>query len=106
MNAPWLVAEAYKYRRLRECFAVSKFWREYDVFFRQKVSKGTIAAPPDRGLVNLIGISLFCTQSAIPSRVLKMLCSNYQCGSPSRSRSLLVPLRRPNSRGNVLCSKS
>ena len=38
MNAPWLVAEAYKYRRLRECFAVSKYWKEYDVFFRQKVS--------------------------------------------------------------------
>ncbi|KAF9785558.1 hypothetical protein BJ322DRAFT_839372 [Thelephora terrestris] len=36
MNAPWLVAEAYKYRRLRECFAVSKYWKEYDVFFRQK----------------------------------------------------------------------
>ena len=37
MNAPWLFAEAYKYRRLRECFSVSKFWKSYDVFFRQKV---------------------------------------------------------------------
>ena len=37
MNAPWLFAEAYKYRRLRECFAVSKFWNDYDVFYRQKV---------------------------------------------------------------------
>ncbi|KIY73593.1 DUF89-domain-containing protein [Cylindrobasidium torrendii FP15055 ss-10] len=36
MNAPWLFAEAYKYRRLRECFSVSKFWRDYDVFYRQK----------------------------------------------------------------------
>ncbi|KIK70612.1 hypothetical protein GYMLUDRAFT_32658 [Collybiopsis luxurians FD-317 M1] len=36
MNAPWLFAEAYKYRRLRECFSVSKFWSGYDVFFRQK----------------------------------------------------------------------
>ncbi|KAK7695030.1 hypothetical protein QCA50_002218 [Cerrena zonata] len=36
MNAPWLFAEAYKYRRLRECFTVSKFWVNYDVFFRQK----------------------------------------------------------------------
>lgn len=36
MNAPWLFAEAYKYRRLRECFAVSKYWQHYDVFFRQK----------------------------------------------------------------------
>ena len=27
MNAPWLFAEAYKYRRLRECFSVSKHWR-------------------------------------------------------------------------------
>lgn len=37
MNAPWLFAEAYKYRRLRECFSVSKYWQHYDVFFRQKV---------------------------------------------------------------------
>ncbi|KJA28404.1 hypothetical protein HYPSUDRAFT_129511 [Hypholoma sublateritium FD-334 SS-4] len=36
MNAPWLFAEAYKYRRLHECFSVSKFWRDYDVFYRQK----------------------------------------------------------------------
>ena len=38
MNAPWLFAEAYKYRRLHEAFSVSKFWRDYDVFYRQKVS--------------------------------------------------------------------
>jgi damage-control phosphatase, subfamily III len=37
MNAPWLFAEAYKYRRLHECFSVSKFWSDYDVFYRQKV---------------------------------------------------------------------
>ena len=46
MNAPWLVAEAYKYRRLRECFAVSKYWKEYDVFFRQKVRTRREATPP------------------------------------------------------------
>jgi hypothetical protein len=38
MNAPWLFAEAYKYRRLHECFSSSKYWKDYDVFFRQKVS--------------------------------------------------------------------
>ena len=37
MNAPWLFAEAYKYRRLHECFSVSKYWKDYDVFYRQKV---------------------------------------------------------------------
>jgi hypothetical protein len=35
MNAPWLFAEAYKYRRLRECFSVSKHWKvnraQYDL---------------------------------------------------------------------------
>ncbi|GAA5827619.1 hypothetical protein JCM11251_001759 [Rhodosporidiobolus azoricus] len=36
MNAPWLFAEAYKYRRLHSCFSLSKFWKSYDVFFRQK----------------------------------------------------------------------
>lgn len=38
MNAPWLFAEAYKYRRLHECFSVSKYWGDYDVFYRQKVA--------------------------------------------------------------------
>ena len=38
MNATWLFAEAYKYRRLRECFTLSQHWADYDVFFRQKVS--------------------------------------------------------------------
>ncbi|KZV70974.1 DUF89-domain-containing protein [Peniophora sp. CONT] len=36
MNAPWLFAEAYKYRRLHEAFSTSKYWQDYDVFFRQK----------------------------------------------------------------------
>ena len=36
MSAPWLFAEAYKYRRLHECFSVSRYWMDYDVFFRQK----------------------------------------------------------------------
>src|SRR5579872_2164675 len=39
MSAPWVFAEAYKYRRLRECFSVSKYWKDYDVFFRQKVGR-------------------------------------------------------------------
>jgi len=40
MNAPWLFAEAYKYRRLHEAFSISKFWKDYDVFYRQKVRSG------------------------------------------------------------------
>ncbi|WFD42005.1 hypothetical protein MPSI1_000642 [Malassezia psittaci] len=36
MSAPWLFAEAYKYRRLHECFSLSRYWSHYDVFFRQK----------------------------------------------------------------------
>ncbi|KAL8292981.1 hypothetical protein RQP46_000675 [Phenoliferia psychrophenolica] len=35
-DAPWLFAEALHYRRLHECFSVSKYWKTYDVFFRQK----------------------------------------------------------------------
>lgn len=27
LSAPWLFAEAYKYRRLHECFSVSKYWK-------------------------------------------------------------------------------
>ena len=48
MNAPWLFAEAYKYRRLRECFSVSKHWKSYDVFFRQKVrERSLVKATPN-----------------------------------------------------------
>ena len=36
-NAPWSFAEVYKYCRLHECFNVSKFWKNYDIFYRQKV---------------------------------------------------------------------
>lgn len=36
-NVPWLFAEAYKYRRLHECFSVSKHWSDYDVFKKEKV---------------------------------------------------------------------
>jgi hypothetical protein len=50
MNAPWLFAEAYKYRRLHECFSVSKFWNDYDVFYRQKVLKPS--TPPFTFVVN------------------------------------------------------
>ena len=32
MNAPWLFAEAYKYRRLRESFSLSKYWVDYGKF--------------------------------------------------------------------------
>ena len=31
-----MFAEAYKYRRLHECFSISRYWKDYDVFFRQK----------------------------------------------------------------------
>lgn len=34
-SAPWLFAEALHYRRLHECFSISKHWKTYDVFFRQ-----------------------------------------------------------------------
>ncbi|EOR02802.1 hypothetical protein E3P92_04134 [Wallemia ichthyophaga] len=36
MSAPWIFAEAYKYRRLHSCFSFSKYFQDYDVFFRQK----------------------------------------------------------------------
>lgn len=42
MNAPWLFAEAYKYRRLRECFSLSKFWVDYGTYtshFRNRDSR-------------------------------------------------------------------
>jgi len=37
-NVPWLYAECYLYRRVATSFSLSKQWKSYDVFARQKMS--------------------------------------------------------------------
>ncbi|KAI9721576.1 MAG: hypothetical protein M1812_002338 [Candelaria pacifica] len=37
-NIPWLYAECYLYRRMSTFFTLSKHWKTYDVFARQKMS--------------------------------------------------------------------
>ncbi|EAQ93899.1 hypothetical protein CHGG_02134 [Chaetomium globosum CBS 148.51] len=37
-NCPWLFAECYLYRCVQTLFARSQFWRDYDIFARQKLS--------------------------------------------------------------------
>ncbi|KAJ5148761.1 hypothetical protein N7448_000339 [Penicillium atrosanguineum] len=37
-DVPWLYAECYLYRRMETFFALSKHWKGYDVFSRQKMS--------------------------------------------------------------------
>ncbi|KAI6081986.1 DUF89-domain-containing protein [Hypoxylon rubiginosum] len=36
-NIPWLYCECYLYRRLNTSFSLSKHWKSYDVFSRQKI---------------------------------------------------------------------
>ncbi|KAI1647368.1 DUF89-domain-containing protein [Daldinia loculata] len=36
-NIPWLFSECYLYRRLHTSFSLSKHWKTYDVFYRQKI---------------------------------------------------------------------
>ncbi|KAF9944190.1 hypothetical protein BGZ65_012471, partial [Modicella reniformis] len=35
-KASWLFAECYLYRRIKELFALTRHWRDYDPFFQQK----------------------------------------------------------------------
>jgi damage-control phosphatase, subfamily III len=37
-DVEWLYAECYLYRRVQTFFAMSKYWKDYDVFKRQKMS--------------------------------------------------------------------
>ncbi|OTB02541.1 hypothetical protein M426DRAFT_322481 [Hypoxylon sp. CI-4A] len=37
LNIPWLFCECYLYRRLNTSFSLSKHWKSYDVFYRQKI---------------------------------------------------------------------
>ncbi len=103
MNATWLFAEAYKYRRLRECFSVSKYWRNYDVFFRQKVRTKylssvlvlfdglymhflILAETSDIATIwMLIQIFNSCSCSATPSLARLMHCWSSLCALLSRS---------------------
>ncbi|OJJ48887.1 hypothetical protein ASPZODRAFT_139841 [Penicilliopsis zonata CBS 506.65] len=38
LNVPWLFSECYLYRRISTFFSLSKHWRGYDVFARQKIA--------------------------------------------------------------------
>ena len=89
MNAPWLFAEAYKYRRLHECFSVSKFWKDYDVFFRQKVSFNSIR------LVSVGSLRLrYWKHSATPSLDPALLSSSFRRVSAISSSMRKVLMRR------------
>ena len=76
MNAPWLFAEAYKYRRLHECFSVSKFWSDYDVFYRQKVG----------AYIHVFFLIHLFLDSATRFLVRKMLSLSYPYVSPTHSK--------------------
>ncbi|OTB18578.1 hypothetical protein K445DRAFT_314455 [Daldinia sp. EC12] len=36
-NVPWLFSECYLYRRINTSFSLSEHWKNYDVFYRQKI---------------------------------------------------------------------
>ncbi|MCJ1269406.1 hypothetical protein MMC22_009298 [Lobaria immixta] len=44
-NMPWLYAECYLYRRMSTSFALSKHWKNYDIFARQKMSSFRSSRP-------------------------------------------------------------
>lgn len=53
-SAPWVVAESYHYRRLKECFSLSKHWKDYDVFFRQSEFSLPCVHSPSRSSPSLL----------------------------------------------------
>ena len=95
MNAPWLFAEAYKYRRLHECFSVSKSWKGYDVFYRQKVH--TLSFP-------FCGHHADVFFSAILSPDQQRLSSSSQCDLLSHSSTKKEFRMRQNLKLSVSCS--
>lgn len=95
MTAPWVFAEAYKYRRLRECFSISKYWKEYDVFFRQKV-RSALSARISR-------ISTVRT-SAIPFHAPRRRYLSSLCGSRKLTSCLLRRTNNRPQRRSVSCS--
>jgi len=97
MNAPWVFAEAYKYRRLRECFSVSKYWKDYDVFFRQKVRGTLLALFPWNSTIH---------PSAIPFRVHRTQYLSSPCGSRRLPCYPLGWTGKPLRRRNASCSTS
>jgi len=97
MNAPWLFAEAYKYRRLRECFSVSKFWRDYDVFYRQKVRSYLYSV-----MTSFHIYIPFLSVILSPGHQMRYL--SYHSGLRSLSPFLKVSQHRRSSKQNVLCS--
>jgi hypothetical protein len=70
LTAPPLFAETYLYRRLRECFAQSIWWRNYDPFKQEKV----------RPLFLLQFSFSKPVQSVIVLLALKSNCSNWRLG--------------------------
>jgi hypothetical protein len=87
MNAPWLFAEAYKYRRLREAFTVSKYWGNYDVFYRQKVMVSLLYLFKVTKVIDFVSVT---RSLAHQTPFLNCRCALL---SPSRSP---VNLRRQN----------
>lgn len=96
MNAPWLFAEAYKYRRLHEAFSVSRYWRDYDVFYRQKVLVLRILSPKLDVLTSAFSVIL--------SRVRRMPCLNCLCVLRILLKSLKSFLPSKSSKLSALCS--
>lgn len=110
MNAPWLFAEAYKYRRLRECFSISKHWkvdkpldRTCDVILIDNIS---IVSSPGHDHFHSRTTMCFSARSVTLLHVRKTPSSSFRRALPYRGCNQRTSLRRKKLLAGVPYSSS
>ncbi|KAG0203409.1 hypothetical protein BGX33_009132 [Mortierella sp. NVP41] len=77
-KASWLFSECYLYRRIKEAFALTEHWKDYDPFFEQK---STVFKSSQKAVVSM---AVQLTTPVIPKTSLSALDIKVQDGPESK----------------------